>query len=172
MAKPRSKLLDGTIGAITIALLGLIKRMDRKRTANFAAACMRTIGRLLPENRVGRENLRAAFPDKSETEIEKILAGVWDNLGRIAVEFAHLDEFCIEGAGQQTADMITYAPEAAEHYRQMLERGKPMLGFAAHLANWECLRSSPNCWCGIRRCFIDGRTSVRSATSSSICESH
>lgn len=137
MAKPRSKLLDGTIGAITVALLSAIKRMDRKRTADFAGKFMRRIGPLLPENRIGRENLRAAFPDKSDAAIEKILAGVWDNLGRIAVEFAHLDEFCIEGVGRQTPDIITYAPETTEHYQRMLERAKPMLGFAAHLANWE-----------------------------------
>ncbi len=137
MAKPRSKLIDGSIGAITIGLLSAIKRMDRKRTANFAGALMRTIGPLLPENRIGRENLRAAFPAKSDAEINKILAGVWDNLGRIAVEFAHLEEFCVEGTGRQTPDVITYAPEAVEHYQRMLEKGKPMLGFAAHLANWE-----------------------------------
>lgn len=137
MAKPRSKFLDRTIGAIAIAVLSAIKRMDRKRTANFAGAFMRTIGPLLPENRVGRENLRAAFPDKTDAAIEQILAGAWDNLGRVAVEFAHLDEFCIEGTGRQTRDVITCAPEMAEHYRRMLERGKPMLGFAAHLANWE-----------------------------------
>jgi KDO2-lipid IV(A) lauroyltransferase len=137
MAKPRSKLIDGTIGAITVGLLSAIKRMDRKRTANFAGAFLRTIGPLLPENRVGRENLRTAFPDKSHAEIEKVLAGVWDNLGRIAVEFAHLDEFCIEGAGPQTPDVITHAPEAAERYGRLLESGKPMLAFGAHLANWE-----------------------------------
>ncbi len=137
MAKPRSRIIDGTIGAITVGLLGAIKRMDRRRTANVAGALMRTIGPLLPENRIGRDNLRAAFPDKSEVEIDKILAGVWDNLGRIAVEFAHLDEFCVEGASRQTPDVITHAPEAAERYRRMLEGGKPMLGFGAHLANWE-----------------------------------
>jgi Kdo2-lipid IVA lauroyltransferase/acyltransferase len=137
MAKPRSKLIDGTIGAITVGLLSAIKRMDRKRTANFAGAFLRTIGPLLPENRIGRENLRSAFPDKSDAEIEKLLAGVWDNLGRIAVEFAHLDEFCIEGTGPQTFDVITHAPEAVERYGRMLESGKPMLGFGAHLANWE-----------------------------------
>ena len=137
MAKPRSKLIDGTIGAITIGLLSAIKRMDRKGTANFAGAFMRAVGPLLPEHRVGRDNLRAAFPEKSDAEIENILAGVWDNLGRIAVEFAHLDEFCLEGTGRQTPDVITYAPEAAERYARMMARGKPMLGFAAHLANWE-----------------------------------
>ena len=71
--------------------------MDRKRTANFAGALLRKIGPLLKEHRIGRENLRAAFPEKSDAEIEKILGGVWDNLGRIAVEFAHLDEFQVDG---------------------------------------------------------------------------
>jgi len=137
MAKPRSKLLDGIAGALTLSFLSAIKRMDRRRTANFAGGFMRKIGPLLPEHRIGRENLRAAFPQKSDAEIETILAGVWDNLGRIAVEFAHLDEFCLEGTGQQTPDVITYAPQAAENYRRMIESGKPMLGFAAHLANWE-----------------------------------
>jgi KDO2-lipid IV(A) lauroyltransferase len=137
MAKPRSKFLDATVGAITVGLLGAIKRIDRKRTANFAGALMRGLGPLLPEHRVGRDNLRAAFPKKSAAEIEQILAGVWDNLGRIAVEFAHLDEFCVEGAGVPTPDVITSAPEMAERYQRMLASGKPMLGFAAHLANWE-----------------------------------
>jgi KDO2-lipid IV(A) lauroyltransferase len=137
MAKPRPKLFDAARGALAVGLLSAIKRMDRKRTANFAGALMRGVGPLLPEHRVGRDNLRAAFPAKSAAEIEQILAGVWDNLGRIAVEFAHLDEFCIEGAGTSTPDVVTYAPEAAERYQRMLAGGKPMLGFAAHLANWE-----------------------------------
>jgi Kdo2-lipid IVA lauroyltransferase/acyltransferase len=135
--QPRSKFLDATMGALALGFLGAIKRMDRKRTANFAGAFMRRIGPLLPEHRLGRDNLRAAFAEKSEAEIEQILAGVWDNLGRIAVEFAHLDEFCVEGAGRQTPEVITYAPETAERYRRMMQSGKPMLGFAAHLANWE-----------------------------------
>jgi len=135
--EPRSKLLDATIGALAVGLLSPIRRMDRKRTANFAGALMRRLGPLLPEHRVGRDNLRAAFPQKSAAEIEQILAGVWDNLGRIAVEFAHLDEFCIEGAGRQTPDVISYAPEAVERYQRIMNSGKPMLGFAAHLANWE-----------------------------------
>jgi KDO2-lipid IV(A) lauroyltransferase len=134
---PRSKLLDATVGALAAGALSTVKRMDRKRTANFAGALMRRIGLLYPENHLGRANLRAAFPDKSAAEIEQILAGVWDNLGRIAVEFAHLDEFSVAGAGPVTPDVITYAPETAERYRRLAQSGKPMLCFAAHLANWE-----------------------------------
>ena len=84
--------------------------------ANFAGAFMRKIGPLFKEHRIGREQLRAAFPEKSDAEIEKILGGVWDNLGRIAIEFAHLDEFCVEGFGQPTPDVITYPPESKERY--------------------------------------------------------
>lgn len=132
-----SKIVDATLGGVTAGLLSAIKRLDRKRTANFAGAFMRKLGPRLPEHQVGRDNLRAAYPNKGAAEIERILAGVWDNLGRVGVEFAHLDEFCLEGAGRQTADVITYAPEAAERYLRMAASDKPMLGFAAHLANWE-----------------------------------
>ena len=138
MAERRLKaLFDAAVGASAVGLLGAVKRFDRKRTADFAGAAMRKIGSLFKEHRLARQNLRAAFPEKSDAEIEQILAGVWDNLGRIAIEFAHLDGFCVEGVGRQSPDVITYAPETTERYRRMLDRGKPMLGFAAHLANWE-----------------------------------
>ncbi len=129
--------LDSIIGALVAGLLSAIKRLDRRRTANFIGALMRRIGPLLPEHRVGRENLRTAFPQKSEAEIERILGAVWDNLGRIAVEFAHLDEFCIADFGRQTPDVITYSLETKERYDSMAASGHAILGFAAHLANWE-----------------------------------
>jgi KDO2-lipid IV(A) lauroyltransferase len=130
-------LVDAAVGALAVGLLRAIHWFDRRRAANVVAALLRTIGPLLPEHRIGRDNLRAAFPQKSDAEIAKILSGVWDNLGRIAVEFAHLDDFCIADFGPQTADPITYTPEVGERYRAMAAGGKAMLGFAAHLANWE-----------------------------------
>ncbi len=130
-------LLDSTAGALTVGLLSAIKHTDRRRMANFAGALMRKIGPLFPEHRIGREQLHAAFTEKSDAEIEKILGGVWDNLGRIAIEFAHLDEFCVEGFGRQTPDVITYPPESKERYDWITKSGKATIGFAAHLANWE-----------------------------------
>jgi Kdo2-lipid IVA lauroyltransferase/acyltransferase len=137
MGKPRIKVLDAAVGAIAAGTLTAVKRMDRRRTANFAGALMRRLGPLLPEHRLGRANLRAAFPKKSDVEIEQILGGVWDNLGRIGVEFAHLDEFSVAGLGPPSPNDITYAPEVAERYRQLIASGRPLLCFAAHLANWE-----------------------------------
>jgi Kdo2-lipid IVA lauroyltransferase/acyltransferase len=130
-------LLDNVVGALTVGLLGGIKHTDRKRMANFAGALMRKLGPRFKEHRIGRDQLRAAFPEKSDAEIERILGGVWDNLGRIAIEFAHLDEFCVEGFGRQTKDVITYPPQSRERYDWIMNSGKAAIGFAGHLANWE-----------------------------------
>ena len=130
-------LLDNVIGAFTVGLLRGIKHTDRKRMANVAGALMRKMGPRFKEHRIGREQLRAAFPEKTDAEIEQILGGVWDNLGRIAIEFAHLDEFCVEGFGRQTTDIITYPPESRERYDWIMNSGKAAIGFAGHLANWE-----------------------------------
>jgi Kdo2-lipid IVA lauroyltransferase/acyltransferase len=135
--EPHSKIVDAALGRLVGGLLGAIKHIDRRPSANFAGAFMRKVGPLLPEHNVGRDNLRAAYPDKDAAEIERILAGVWDNLGRVAVEFAHLDEFSLDGADRQTPDVITYPPEIADRYRRIIASDKPMLAFAAHLANWE-----------------------------------
>jgi len=138
MAKRRSKiLLDTTIGSLALGALRLARVTDRKRTANVAAALMRKVGPLFKENRIGHDNLRAAFPEKSEAEIEKILAGVWDNLGRFAVEFAHLEEFRLAGTGPPHPDDMAIPPDMMERGRRIIATGKPKICFAAHLANWE-----------------------------------
>ena len=135
--RPAKALLDATIGALAVGLLRTVAFADRRRAANFAGRLMRKIGPLFPEHRLGRDNLRSAFPEKSEAEIETILSGVWDNLGRMAIEFAHLDEFCVDGVGAATTDVITYPPESKDRYDRMMKDGRAIIGFAAHLANWE-----------------------------------
>jgi Kdo2-lipid IVA lauroyltransferase/acyltransferase len=129
--------LDSIVGGLVVGLLGAIKRMDRRRTANAAGAFMRRIGPFLPEHRTGRDNLRAAFPQKSDAEIEQILAKVWDNLGRACVEFAHLDDFSVQGFGAQTRDVVTYSAATATHIDRLLNDGRGRIIFAAHIANWE-----------------------------------
>ncbi len=134
----RSKiLLDATIGSLAVGLLRPIKLADRRRAANFAGALLRKLGPLFKEQRTGRANLRAAFPEKSDAEIEEILAGVWDNLGRVAVEFVHLDEFRVEEEGSNAPNAILLEPAMHERWRRVINSGTATLSFACHTANWE-----------------------------------
>ncbi len=137
---------DAGIGWLTLAIIRATRRIDRRRAAEFAGWFMRKLGPWLPEHRLGRANLLAAFPDKPAAEIEHILAGVWDNLGRVAAEFAHLDRMRFQrmallpddvvARGAQ-ADEVVYDRDNEERARRVFFGGRGTLMFAAHLGNWE-----------------------------------
>ena len=134
-AKP---LGDAAVGGLTIAMLRAARAFDPDKTANFFGRASRFIGRRLREDRIGRENLKAAFPEKSPEEIEKILAGVWDNLGRIGAEFAHLDNIWDYDPEHPEKDSrVEFSPRTKELFDQIRDDGKPALIFACHLGNWE-----------------------------------
>jgi len=123
-------------GRLLLILFRLIRNQDPDRTANAAGRAMRMIGPSLRGHRVARENLRHAFPEKSGLEIDRILQGMWDNLGRVIVEYAFLDrlwDFTPQAPGKR----IIIEQPALDCARRIRERGKPVLYFAAHLANWE-----------------------------------
>lgn len=92
---------------------------------------------MMREQKTGRTNLTAAFPEKSPAEIETILAGVWDNLGRVGAEFAHLDHIWNYDPAQPEASSIEIDRRSYELFAQLRLDGKPALIFASHLANWE-----------------------------------
>jgi KDO2-lipid IV(A) lauroyltransferase len=126
---------DAAAGRSAAVVLALVHRFDRVAVSNTGGALMRVVGPWLREHRIGRDNLRAAFPDKSDAEIETILRGVWDNLGRTGAEIAHLDHICSGDPYKRT--YIEYTPDAVERFLRLKNDGKPALVFAAHLANWE-----------------------------------
>jgi KDO2-lipid IV(A) lauroyltransferase len=125
------------VGAVTIAMLRTTRYFDPVKTANFFARVTRFIGPLLREQRIGRANLTAAFPEKSPEEIETILAGVWDNLGRLGAEFAHIDHIWDYDPACPEKSRIEIAPRTHELFAKLKDDGKPALIFASHLGSWE-----------------------------------
>ena len=129
---------DALVGKLAIGALSGLRLINPDKMADFTGALMRAIGPFLPENRIGRENLIAAFPEKSEMEIDAILRACWDNLGRIGVEFAHLDRLWnFDPEQPPERSRIELAQPDIERFHKLLDDGKPALIFAAHLANWE-----------------------------------
>jgi len=127
---------NATLGLAAVNLMRATRSVDVATMANIAGGAMRRIGPWLPEHKVGRANLAAAFPDKPAADIEQILRGVWDNLGRFAAEFAQIDRLWdyerMQGRGR-----ILPSDEVERIAQRLRDDGKPALLFAAHLANWE-----------------------------------
>ena len=128
---------DAAVGALTVSLLRTTRWFDPIKTANLFGRVARLIGPLTREQRIGRANLTAAFPEKSSQEIEAILAGVWDNLGRLGAEFAHLDHIWEHDPAFPEKSRIEILPRTHELFAQLRLDGKPALIFAGHLGNWE-----------------------------------
>lgn len=100
----------------------------------LAGRFMRLVGPLLrPISRRGEDNLRLIFPDWSEAEIRRTIAGVWENLGRTAAEFAHLEKFT-PGAPGSRVEVV-----GADRLKDMRDSGRPHLFVSGHFANWETM---------------------------------
>jgi Kdo2-lipid IVA lauroyltransferase/acyltransferase len=130
--------LDAVIGWLFISLLRVVRLLDLDRTAGAAAWAMRRIGPRLKGHRVARDNLVAAYPDKSADEIERILGGMWDNLGRVFVEYAHLDRIW-DFDPDRPAGRIVIEGDDRRRFLALGDARGPRLFFGAHLANWELL---------------------------------
>jgi Kdo2-lipid IVA lauroyltransferase/acyltransferase len=119
---------------VRVAVRGL-KKLDADASSDFTSRAARALGRFVPANQTGLDNLRAAYREKSEREIGEILGGVWENLGRVAGEFVHLEGLWDYDYSRPTPGRIETGD--ALKFGEMRDDGKPALIFSAHLANWE-----------------------------------
>jgi KDO2-lipid IV(A) lauroyltransferase len=144
LLRTRARIRDATkplgeaaVGALTIGLLRTTRYFDPIKTANLFGRIMRFIGPMTREQKIARANLTAAFPEKSPAEIETILTGVWDNLGRLGAEFAHIDHIWEHDRAHPENSRIEIEEPTHELFAQLRLDGKPALIFASHLGNWE-----------------------------------
>lgn len=137
-ARARGKpAIDKAAGLAVAGLLRGLRRTDADRMAAFGGGLLRRVGPWLPEHRVGRANLVAAYPEKSASEIEAILGGVWENLGRVSAEYAHLDRLWDFDPAAAGTGRIEIPPDTIARFEQLRDDGRPALLFAAHIGNWE-----------------------------------
>ena len=135
LARLAGRALESLGVGLVRAVFGLARALGPDRSAALGAWLTRTVGPLLPAHRTASANVAAAFPDLPAPQRAAIVRGAWDNLGRTAAEYAHLDaifDFDIEnpGAGRIEVDGIPY-------FEALRDDGRPGIIFSAHLANWE-----------------------------------
>ena len=85
--------------------------------------------------RVGMRNLEIAFPEKPIRERRRILRASFLNLGRMAVELAHLPRLSAE----RLRDMVRFADEEWWREATSWERSTGVLVLSGHFGNWELL---------------------------------
>ena len=83
-------LTDPLVGGLVFCVVGCFKLLP----ACYSSAIGGCLGKLFyhimkKRNRIGRQNLEIAFPDKTFTEREVILKSMWEHWGRVYGELPH-----------------------------------------------------------------------------------
>ena len=129
--------------------IGFFHLFGVERASDIGGWIGRTLISPTRASRRARANLALAYPEKSEAEIERIVRAMWDNLGRVGAEYGYLPLMHSLGPNPR----ITVS--GLEHVEAALARGKGIIPFSGHFANWEVLAYA------VRDCGIVGSTIVR-----------
>jgi len=118
-------------------LLGLLRLFPAKAAIRFSARVARLIGPLTPRHKVATDNLRQAYPEKSDAEIEDIAREMWDSMARLFAEYIFLDA---------VFDFDPYATkpglvevDGIPIFERLRDEKKPHIFFTAHTGNFELL---------------------------------
>jgi Kdo2-lipid IVA lauroyltransferase/acyltransferase len=112
-------------------LFGGFRSLPLDYASALGGVLARRIGPFLGVSRHARRNLSRAFPELSETEIARLVASMWDNLGRVAAEYPHLRKIRVFEPGGRVET------HGFEHVDRAVAAGRRMIVFSGHIANWE-----------------------------------
>jgi KDO2-lipid IV(A) lauroyltransferase len=113
-----------------------MKALPIEDASNVGAGILKALGPLTTQHKTMVRNLRLAFPDWNERQIQDVAKGAWETLGRTAGEMPHMASMKpyipnsrIEVIGRERLDMIRTT-------------NQPVVFFGTHLANWEVIASA------------------------------
>ncbi|AGK57718.1 lipid A biosynthesis lauroyl acyltransferase [Hyphomicrobium denitrificans 1NES1] len=98
---------------------------------HFSAWCWRRLAPIISPKRHNRalDNLRIAFPEKSEAERNAIALEHWENLGRVMAETMRIDQVVAD-----PSRLTIRNPKVFQRYARKLG---PIIGASLHMGNWE-----------------------------------
>ena len=127
------------IAQVAMAAMALLRRLPMDSALNFAHRVARRIGPLVGRHRVALDNLRQAYPDKSEAEIRAIALDMWGNMARLAAEYVFLDQLFDFDPKAARPGRIEVSAESVKRFERIAGENRPHIVFTGHLGNFELL---------------------------------
>jgi len=124
-------------GKFALAAMRLLRLMPPDAAINFADRVARRLGPLVGRHRVALDNLRKAYPEKSEEEIRKIAADMWGSMARLGAEYVFLDQLFDYDVNSNTPGRVEV--EGIPLFIKIASEDRPHILFTGHLGNFELL---------------------------------
>lgn len=112
-------------------IVGIVRIVPLDVATHLSAWSWRRLAPLINPKRHKRalDNLRIAFPEKSEAERTAIALAHWENLGRVMAETMRIDQVIAD-----PTRLVIRNPKVFERYSSKLG---PIVGASLHMGNWE-----------------------------------
>ncbi|WP_337187747.1 lysophospholipid acyltransferase family protein [Phenylobacterium sp.] len=135
MAAPKHSYVAVSIWMLEAALFDAVCAVARlfpiDSVSNFGARIFRVLGPVTSAHRVAERNLRIAFPEAAEAEINQLLRAQWTELGRTLAEFLILDRI--------VADTGRVEVEGAERLAEIAAGAGPVVFVSGHFSSFEVM---------------------------------
>jgi KDO2-lipid IV(A) lauroyltransferase len=125
------------IAQVMFGFLNFLKIFPADGAINFIDWLMRKIGPKMKRHKLMLANLRNAFPEKSDEEIQQIALGSWANMGRLAAEYVFLDR--LFDFDPQKSEPGRVEVSGIPIFLDLLENKRPFIVFTGHTGNFELL---------------------------------
>ncbi|MEI2296891.1 lipid A biosynthesis lauroyl acyltransferase [Ensifer sp. MJa1] len=125
------------IAQFVFLLLTVLKMFPADGAINFMDRAVRFIGPKTSRQKLTLTNLRNAFPEKSEAEINEIALESWGNMGRMAAEYVFLDRLFDFDPERTTPGRVEVS--GIPLFLELRDNPRPFIVFTAHSGNFEML---------------------------------
>lgn len=125
------------VAQIAFGALNLLKVFPADPAIRFADRMARRVGPKLSRHKLMLTNLRNAYPEKAEEELQEIAVASWGHMGRLAAEYVFLDR------------LFDFDPERPKPGRvevsgipifvDLRDNPRPFIVFTGHTGNFELL---------------------------------
>lgn len=126
-----------SVAQATFGLLNLLKILPADPAIRYIDRIARFIGPKLWRHKLMMTNLRNAFPEKSEKELEDIAVASWGHMGRMAAEYVFLDRLFDFDPEQKTSGRVEVS--GIPIFLDLRDNPRPFIVFTAHTGNFELL---------------------------------
>ncbi|EUB96288.1 lipid A biosynthesis acyltransferase [Rhizobium sp. CF080] len=123
-------------------LLNFLKIFPADPGIRFADRMARRIGPKLGRHKLMLVNLRNAYPEKTDEELQEIAIASWGHMGRLAAEYVFLDRLFDFDPEQEKPGRVEVS--GVPIFADLRDNPRPFIVFTAHTGNFELLPVAGN----------------------------
>ncbi|MGK9054061.1 lipid A biosynthesis lauroyl acyltransferase [Xaviernesmea oryzae] len=125
------------VAQIAFGFLNLLKVFPADPAIRFADRLARRIGPKLGRHKLMLVNLRNAYPEKTDGELQEIAIASWGHMGRLAAEYVFLDRLFDFDPDQEKPGRVEVS--GIPIFLDLRDNPRPFIVFTAHTGNFELL---------------------------------